>query len=191
MGSGYFIAPLLFLVDTLVSLYTFAFMLRFVFQWVDADYYNPISQFLVRITHPPLRFMRRFVPAVGRVDTATLILIFGLQFLNLWLATALGSMSLSPAALAVAALAEVLELALNLFFFAILARALLSWVGPISRNPAASLLYSLTEPLLRASRRLIPPVGAVDLSPLLPLIGIQIAKMLLIPPLQQLVQILA
>lgn len=186
MGADYLLNPAVFLVETLFSLYIFALLLRFLFQWVDADFYNPISQFLIKITHPPLRFLRRFVPSIGRVDTASLALMYGLQLVEVYLVALILGGTLSPAALAVAALARLLELALNVYFFAILARALVSWVGPAGHNPAASLLYSLTEPLLRASRRLLPPLGAIDLSPLIPLIGIQLAKMLLLPPLAQL-----
>jgi YggT family protein len=79
-----------------------------------------------------------------------------------------------------------LDLVLNIFFYAILIRALLSWIGPTQYNPAVSLLYSLTEPLLQASRRLLPASGGMDFSPIIPIIGIQLIKMLLLPPLQQL-----
>jgi YggT family protein len=85
---------------------------------------------------------------------------------------------------------QLLDLLFNVYFFAIIIRAVLSWVNPGSYNPAVSLLYSLTEPLLRIGRRLLPPVGGIDLSPLIPLIGIQLAKMLVLPPLQQLTTLL-
>ena len=75
MGS-YLSNPLQFVIDTLVSLYVAALLLRFLLQWVKADAYNPLSQFLIRITHPPLKILRRFVPSVGRVDTSSLVLAF-------------------------------------------------------------------------------------------------------------------
>jgi YggT family protein len=190
MSSEYWVDPVVFLIDTLFSLYIFAVLLRFLFQWVEADFYNPISQFLIKITHPPLRFLRRFIPSIGRVDTASLVLMFGLQLLGGYLVFWLkGAVPAFPA-LCVWTLVQLLDLVFNLYFFSILIRAVLSWVGPGVYNPATSLLYSLTEPLLRASRRLLPPIGAIDLSPLIPLIGIQLTKMLIIPPLQQLVAIL-
>ncbi|CAL1239222.1 YggT family protein [Candidatus Methylocalor cossyra] len=191
MSADFLIEPAVFLIDTLFSLYIFALLLRFLFQWVEADYYNPISQFLIKITHPPLRWLRRFVPAIGKVDSASLVLMLALQMLDGYLIFLLEGSALSPAGLAVWALAQLLGLLFNLYFFAILIRALLSWVSPGVYNPAASLLYSLTEPVLRACRRALPPVGGIDLSPLIPLIGIQLAKMLVLPPLQQLMALLS
>jgi YggT family protein len=187
MSADYLVNPAVFLIDTVFSLYIFALLLRFLLQWVDADYYNPISQFLIKITHPPLRLLRRFIPSIGRVDTASLALMLGLQMLGGYLMFLLQGGSIGLAALAVWALAQLLELVFNVYFFAIIIRALLSWVGPRAYNPATSLLYSLTEPLLKAGRRLLPPMGGIDLSPLIPLIGIQIIKMMVLPPLHQFV----
>jgi len=190
MSPDFLLNPAVFLIDTLFSLYIFAILLRFLFQWVDADYYNPISQFLIKITHPPLRMLRRFIPSIGRVDTASLVLMLGLQMLSGYLIFALQSARITFPALSLWAVVQLLDLLFNVYFFAIIIRAVLSWVSPGSYNPAVSLLYSLTEPLLRFSRRLLPPMGGIDLSPLIPLIGIQLAKMLVLPPLQQLTTLL-
>jgi YggT family protein len=190
MSPDFLVNPAVFLIDTLFSLYIFAILLRFLFQWVDADYYNPISQFLIKITHPPLRMFRRFIPSVGRVDTGSLVLMLGLQMLSGYLIFMLQDTRITFAALSLWAIVQLLDLLFNVYFFAIIIRAVLSWVSPGSYNPAVSLLYSLTEPLLRFSRRLLPPIGGIDLSPLIPLIGIQLAKMLVLPPLQQLTNLL-
>ncbi len=190
MSTGYWVSPLIFLIDSLVSLYIFALMLRFLFQWCGADYQNPVSQFLIRITHPPLRLLRRFIPSAGRIDSAALVLMFALQTLAGYLIFLLEGASPSLAALSVWALMQVLEMLLDLYFYAIILRALLSWIGPSTYNPAISLLFSLTEPVLHASRRLLPATGGIDLSPLVPLMAIQLARMLLLPPLQQLAALL-
>jgi len=186
MSSTYWAAPLIFLIDTTFSLYLFALVLRFLFQWSGADYQNPLSQFLIRITHPPLKFLRRFIPSFGRIDTAALALMLALQMLSDALIFLIQGGMPSMAFVAIWSLAQLLELVLNVYFYAILIRAVLSWIGPIAYNPAVSLLYSLTEPLLQASRRLLPASGGMDFSPIIPIIGIQLAKMLLLPPLQQL-----
>lgn len=186
MSWSFLSNPAIFLIDTAVSLYVFALLLRFLLQWVDADYYNPISQFLIKITHPPLRRLRRIIPSLGRIDTASLVLMFGLQMLGSYLVQWLRGMGTTLAALGVESLAQLLDLTFNFYFFAIIIRAVLSWLQPGTRNPAASLLHSLTEPLLRPSRRWLPPIEAIDLSPLLPLLGIQLLRMLTLPPLQQL-----
>ncbi|HYE34392.1 YggT family protein [Methylocaldum sp.] len=190
MSPDFLVNPAVFLIDTVFSLYIFALLLRFLFQWVDADYYNPISQFLIKITHPPLRMLRRFIPSVGRVDTASLVLMLGLQMLSGYLIFVVQGASITFPALSLWAIVQVLDLLFNVYFFAIIIRAVLSWVSAGAYNPAVSLLYSITEPLLRFSRRLLPPMGGIDLSPLIPLIGIQLAKMLVLPPLQQLTTLL-
>jgi YggT family protein len=191
MSADYWIQPIVFLIETLVGLYILALLLRFLLQWSDADYHNPISQFLIKVTHPPLRFFRRFIPPIGRIDTASLVLIFGLRMLATGSVLLLQSAPTNFAALTALTLVELVGLVLDFYFFGILIRTILSWVSPDTYNPASAVLYSLTEPLLRASRRVLPPMGGIDLSPLLPLIGIQLTKMLLIPPLQQLVSALS
>ncbi len=190
MNQAYWVAPAIFLADTLFSLYLFALMLRFLFQWSGADYQNPVSQFLIRVTHPPLRFLRQYIPALGRVDTAAIVLMQALQMLGGYLIFLIQGAAPSFPALSIWAVAQLLELLLNIYFYAIIIRALLSWLGPMRYNPMISLLYSLTEPLLHASRRLLPAAGGIDLSPIVPLIGIQLARMLLLPPLQQLATLL-
>ena len=186
MTANYWAAPLIFLIDTIFSLYLFALVLRFLFQWSGADYQNPLSQFLIRITHPPLKFLRRFIPSFGHIDTAALALMLALQMLSDTLIFLIQGGLPSIGFIAIWSLAQLLELVLNVYFYAILIRAVLSWIGPTAYNPAVSLLYSLTEPLLQASRRLLPASGGMDFSPIIPIIGIQLAKMLLLPPLQQL-----
>lgn len=186
MTANYWAAPLIFLIDTCFSLYLFALMLRFLFQWSGADYQNPLSQFLIRITHPPLKILRRLIPAFGRVDTAALALMLTLQMLSDSLISLIQGGVPTIGFVAIWSLSQLLELVLNVYFYAILIRAVLSWIGPTSYNPAVSLLYSLTEPLLQYSRRLLPASGGMDFSPIIPIIGIQLAKMMLLPPLQQL-----
>jgi YggT family protein len=116
--------------------------------------------------------------------------MLGLQLISGFLIFLIQGASPSLAALSVWAATQLLELVLNIYFYAIVIRALLSWIGPTRYNPAVALLWSLTEPLLHASRRLLPAMGGMDLSPIIPLIGIQLAKMLLLPPLQQLAALL-
>lgn len=186
MSSDYWVAPAVFLIDTAFSLYIFALALRFLLQWCGADHLNPLSRFLIRITHPPLKWFRRFIPPVGRIDTATLVLLMGLQILAGFLVFLVQGASPSLGALSVWAVAQLLELVLNIYFYSIIIRAVLSWFGPIRYNPAVALVYSLTEPLLEASRRWLPATGGIDLSPILPLVGIQLVKMLVLPPLEQL-----
>jgi YggT family protein len=190
MSNSYLSGLGVFLVDTLVSLYLFALMLRFLLQWVEADFYNPISQILVKLTHPPLRFMRRFIPSIRRIDTASLVLMLSLQVLADYIVFSLQQISISPASLLVVALGQLLELLYNILFYSILISVVLSWVAPRGYNPAIKLLFDLTDPLLGFFRRFLPPMGGIDLSPLVALFALQFGKMAVMPLLQQLIAIL-
>lgn len=190
MSESYFSGLAVFLVDTLASLYIFALMLRFLLQWVEADFYNPISRFLVKITHPPLRPLRRVIPSIGRIDTASVVLMLALQVLAIFLVTLLQQISISLPGLLLAAVWQLLELLYNIYFYSILISVVLSWFAPRGYNPAVALLFALTEPLLGLFRSVLPPMGGIDLSPLAALIVLQFAKMALQPPLQQLIAVL-
>lgn len=182
MGS-YFTQAGVFLIETLFGLYISALLLRFLFQLVRADFYNPFSQFLVKVTNPPLLPLRRIIPGWGGIDLASVVLLLALQVLKLLLVVLLYGRSATPAGLALLAVAQLLELVLWVFLIAILVRVLLSWVAPYSRHPLTDLLYSLTEPLMRPARRWIPPIAGLDLSPILVLVLLQLALMLLVQPL--------
>lgn len=190
MSPTYFINPALFLVETLFNLYIFAVLLRFLLQWFDADYYNPISQFVIKVTHPPLRILRKIIPAVRRVDSAALVLMLSLQMLNGYIQFLLQGASITLASLGVWAVMQLIELVLNVFFFIIMGSVLLSWLGTPARNPGAALLNTLAEPLLAPGRRWFPSVGGFDLSPMIPLMLIELSKMMILPPLHQLYNML-
>ena len=186
MGTSYMTDPIIFLIDTLFSLYILAIVLRFLLQWTRADFYNPISQFLVKITHPPLKQLRRFVPSVGKIDTSSLVLALVLQMMADFSILALKGMMINIAALIILSFSQLVSLLINIFVFAVFARAILSWFDPGNYNSASSLLHSLTEPLLNMCRKLIPDLGGIDLSPLVALVFLQVAKMVVLPPLSQL-----
>ena len=190
MGSSYMTTPAIFLIDTLFSLYILMVVLRFLLQWAHADFYNPISQFLVKVTHPPLKLLRRFVPSVGKIDTSSIILALLLQMLADFSILLLKGVMVSPVALVVLSFSQLVSLLINVFVFAVFGRALLSWFDPHNNNPASSILYTLTEPLLGICRKIIPDLGGIDLSPLAALIFLQLAKMMILPPLNQLASLI-
>ena len=183
MGSSYVTNPIEFLINTLFGLYILTVMLRFLLAAVRADFYNPVSQFLVKVTNPPLRPLRRILPSIGKIDTSSLVLMLALQMLSFWLIALLRGGGVTVGALMILSIAELIGLFLNVLLFSIFIQVIVSWISPGTYNPAISLLYSLTEPVLRPCRRLIPPISGLDLSPLVALIGIQLIKMLLLPPL--------
>ncbi len=175
---------LFFVIKTLLDLYILAFVLRLVLQWARADFYNPFSQFIVRVTNPLVIPGRRLLPAAGRLDTATLVAIILLEVLATYLLTWLvmrsvpGSALPPPLAMAVYALLRTLLAFFNLLFFAILIRVILSWVSPGVHSPVTAVLWSVTEPVMAPVRRVIPPIGGLDISPLFVLIGLQALRML-------------
>jgi len=189
MESTYLSDPIIFLLDTVFSFYILAVLLRFLLQWVGGDFYNPISQFLVKITHPPLRLLRRYIPSMGKIDTSSLVFVLVLQMSSDFTTLLLKGLSFSFAALVLLSVSQLISLLINIFVFAVFARAIVSWLNPGTFNAASSLLYSLTEPLLANCRRIVPDMGGIDLSPLIVLVGLQLTKMLILPPLQQLISL--
>ncbi len=186
MGSTYMTDPIIFLIDTLFSLYILAVLLRFLLQWCGAEYYNPISQFLVKATHPPLKILRRFVPSIGKIDTSALVLVLALQMLADFSILLLKGVTISIGALTILSITQLISLLINVFVFAVFARAILSWLNPGTFSAAASILATLTEPLLDICRKVIPDMGGIDLSPLVALLLLQLAKMVTLPPLHEL-----
>jgi YggT family protein len=166
-------------------LYILAVLLRFLLQLVRADFYNPISQFLVKVTNPPLKMLRRFIPGFGGIDFSSLILAWGLKTIELLLVVMIMGNPVNLLGPLLWAIPELIELTINIYLFGILIQVILSWVNPGAYNPATNLLYSLTGPLMRPARDLLPPIGGIDLSPMLVMIGLVLLKMLLIPPLSQ------
>lgn len=186
MNPSYFTDPVIFIIDSVVSLYILAVVLRFLLQWCQADFYNPLSRFLVKITHPPLKILRRYIPPVGKIDTSSMVLALGLQMLADFSILQLKGVSIGIGALALLSLTQLISLLLNVFIFSVFARAILSWINPGGYDAASSILYSLTEPLLDTCRKFIPDMGGIDLSPLAALILLQLAKMVILPPLNEL-----
>ena len=183
MGNPYVGDASTFLISTLFGLYILIVMLRFLLQLVRADFYNPISQFIVKATDPPLRPLRRHVPGLAGIDLSTLLLMLGLKIIELWLTFRVSGQTAQFMGLLVISFAELLSLALNVFLVCILIQVVLSWVNPGAYNPATKLLYSLNEPLLTPARRLIPPISGLDLSPIVVLIAIQLIKILVVAPI--------
>lgn len=185
MSGGYVANAGTFLLDVVFGLYIGAVMLRLFLQWSRADFYNPLSQAIVRLTNPVLRPLRRYVPAIGGIDTASVVLILVLQALNLWLSLMVaGAAGAGFAGIAVLAIAELLAKALYILTFAIFVQVIASWVAPGAYNPALSLVDSITFPLLKPLRALLPSLGGLDLTPMVALVVLQLAQMLLVAPIR-------
>jgi YggT family protein len=171
---------LVFIIRTLVDLYIITFVLRIIMQWVRVDFRNPLTQFILRITNPLVIPLRRFVPPIGGLDTATLIVVVVLELIVTIVVTNL-TCSGEPNVLQLISMTvlRVVYLTLRVYLFVILIYVIMSWISPGTYNPAARLMESIAQPVLRPLRRLLPPIGGLDLSALFALIGIQALTMLL------------
>jgi YggT family protein len=177
MANG--INAISYLIGTLLDLYITAVMLRLLLQWVRADFYNPVCQFLVKITNPALVPLRRVIPAIGRLDTAALVLMLVLEIVGVWVVSRLASSPLDPLQIAIFSVTKLLATVLMTYFFLIIAAVILSWIGGNVRHPVIPLVYQLTDPVMRPIRRVIPPIAGIDLSPVFALVGIRFLLLLL------------
>jgi len=179
--NNYLANPLEFLITTLISLYILAVMLRFLLGVVRADFYNPVSQFLVRITNPLLVPLRKVIPVVGKFDTAAIVLMLVLQLISVFIVISLRGASVSFLSLLLYTVGELFMLLINILLISIVVQVIMSWISPGTYSPVTSLLYSLTSPILRPIQRIIPPLSGIDLSPLFAMIGLQVVRMLIMP----------
>lgn len=187
MGPGYLAQPAIFLVKVLFGLYATLVVLRFLLQLVRADFYNPLSQFIVTATKPLLNPLRRMIPGVSGIDIASLVLAWFVITLEQLAILSLAGTGFQPAGAALLAIPELITLFINVFLFAILIQVIISWINPGSYNPAIGLIHSLTEPLLAPVRRRMPNMGGLDLSPMVVMLGLVLLEMLLIPPVKSLI----
>lgn len=179
MTGGYFAQAFIFLVKTVSDLYLLAVLLRFLLQLVGADFYNPISQFLVKVTNPVLRHLRRFIPGYRGIDWSSIVLMILIMVVEICMIS-LAAYGLVPAlpGLLISSLAQILLMVTYVFIIAVFIQVLLGWINPGAYNPATVILYRLTEPLLKRARRLLPPAGGLDFSPILVFVVLQLVIIL-------------
>ena len=170
---------LTYLIGTLIDLYVAAVLLRLLLQWVRADFYNPLSQFLVRLTNPALVPLRRLIPSIGRLDTASVVLMLTLELLAAIFISNIAGQDFTWQQIIAYSVIKLLMTLLMTYFFLIIVSVVLSWVARGARHPFVPLVFQLTEPILRPIRKLIPPIAGIDLSPLFALIGIRFLILLL------------
>ncbi len=166
----------LFLVETLGSLYLFLTVLRGMLQAGGADFYNPISQFVVKATQPPINVLRRGIPAGQRVDPAVVVLALLVQALVLWGVLALGGYIPGVLQLLVWSGIGLAALVVNTYLIAIVIMIVVSWVAPGSHHPAIRLIYQVTEPVMAPVRAMLPAMGGLDFSPIVVFIVINIIQ---------------
>lgn len=174
----------LFLINTLFDLYLFVLVVRLILAYSRADYFNPLTQIVIKVTQPIVAPVRRMVPNYRGIEFSTLIWILALEMIKFLL---LGLISVglpNVVGLAVLAIGDTLKTILSTFFYAIFIQAILSWFQQ-GYSPVHQLLNQLTAPIMRPLQRVIPTVSGFDITPIPALILLQLSIILLVNPLMR------
>ena len=157
-----------FQVDVVSSFFVFMLLARFHFQWLRVPFRNPVGEFVLATTNWMAVPARRIIPGLAGLDLATLLLAWGVQGLGLWLQAAIVGAEPGFGMIAAVAAVDLVRYSLYILVFAVIVQAVLSWVNPYT--PLAPAFDTITRPFLRPLRRYVPPVGNVDLTPLILLV---------------------
>jgi YggT family protein len=166
----------IFLVDTVAAFFVFLLLARFHFHWLRVPFRNPLGEFLLATTSWCVVPARRVIPALAGLDLSTLLLAWALQALGLWIQAAIVGAEPGVAALAALAAVDLLRYSLYILVFAIIVQVVFSWLNPYA--PFAPMFDMVTRPFLRPLRRFVPPIGSIDLTPLVLLVIVQVLLIL-------------
>ena len=166
-----------YLVDTLFGFFVLMLLARFHFQWLRVPFRNPVGEFVLATPSWMVMPVRRFIPSLAGLDTASLLLAWVVQALCLWALASLKGIDPAPLELIAVAALDLLRYSLYILVFAVLVQAVFSWINPYA--PMAPVFNAMTAPFLRPLRRFIPPVGGIDLTPLVLLVIVQILLIIL------------
>jgi YggT family protein len=151
-------------------------------QWAGWEYHNPLVQFIIKATQVPVKFLRQYLPAMGRWDTATIVLLLVVTLVKMLIIGLIAGMLPSGLMWVRLLLAELFTLFIGMFTVSIIIEVILSWVAATGNyNPVMPLVQRMNAPLLRPVRQMLPPLGGIDLSPLFVIMGLQVLKMLVMP----------
>lgn len=185
MGA-YFSQVAAFLINVISDLIYFVILLRFLFQALRVDVYNPFSQLILKLSNPLLIPLHKILPNRSNIDCASFLLLMTLKGIQLLLLTVIKHHAIPTLfSLFLWPLGMLLSNSLNIFFFSIVLLALQNWLNPKHYNPLTDVLISLTEPLLTRIRRFTPPLMGIDMSPLAALIILKLIDVLIAIPMMQ------
>lgn len=178
MGSS---AALIF--STVTGIYLFAVLLRFLLQVAKADFYNPVSQAVIKITDPMIRILRTVIPGYKGIDVSSLVLAFVIEAVAICTLIILYGENISNIGytnIVTWAFAGVLLIIIKIYYYAILASIIMSFVmmfsGSTNPHPLLLLVWQLTEPVMAPVRKMIPSMGGLDFSPIFIFVAIQIIQ---------------
>ncbi len=181
---NYFANAGIFLSQTLIGFALYIVLLRFWMQWVRADFRNPFGQFIISVTNPVIIPLRRILPSIGVIDTATVVFAYVIAFLKVVALVILIGRAPQWTGVILFALGELVRSSVYIFLAAIFIQIIASWINPYSNHPILSIARSISEPLLAPARRILPPIGGLDLSPIIIIIFLQLTLYLVVAPLQ-------
>lgn len=185
MPSNYFANPIILIITSILSAYVFILIARIVLQFSGADSNNPISLFIIKATRPPLKILSPIFPTIRNINLSAFVLALTLQIAIGFILY--GQHSTNFSGLIFWSFSEIISSLINIYIYSIFITVILSWINPNAYNPAINLLYKITEPVIKPFRKIIPPMGGLDLTPLAALLALQVLKMLILPPLQSLI----
>lgn len=172
---------LVFLAQNIFQLYLVVVLLRFLLQIAKADFYNPVSQFIVRATRLPLQPLRRIIPGIAGFDIASLILALIVQVAMALVLMLILQATLDPLRMLAGSVAGVINTICNIYLFAIIIASIASFIPAMHHHPVVILVWQLAEPLLAPFRKIIPVMGGLDISPIFALLILQVIKILISP----------
>lgn len=168
----------LFLISTLFDLYLTVLVVRLILAWVKADYFNPVTRLIVQITNPVVIPLRKYIPTYSDVECSTLVLILVLEMIKYIIISLFFTGIPSISVLIIFSIRNAISLLLKTFFYAILINVILSWVQP-GYSPLGQVTSQLSDPIMRPLRRVIPPVGGFDITPIPALLILQFLIMVI------------
>jgi YggT family protein len=172
------------IINSVGGLYILAVLLRFLLQAVRADFYNPVSQAIVKVTSPALMPFRRIIPGYRGIDFASLVLALVLNSVATALLILIAGFNLPDIGIIIAwAFVGLVAFILNIYFYALVISIIASFVAPFSGNPMLLVVYQILEPLYSRVRRVIPPMGGLDLSPIFIFLAINVIEIMVVETL--------
>ncbi len=174
------------LVTTLFDLIILVFLLRLFLQWVKVDFYNPLAQFIAKVTAPLINPLQRVIPTIHNINLSALIIVLLAEIVKISLLLWIGAFHVPhKIGVVIWALGDAINHTVNLFFYAILMQATISWFHPQGGNPLLEVLYRLTQPILQPFQRIIPLIAGVDISPLPAMFLLKLISMCIAYPIMK------
>lgn len=180
---SYFINATDFLVQSLLGIALFIVLLRFWMQWVRADFRNEIGQFVISLTNPVVIPLRKIIPSVGTIDSATVLLSFIIASIKAYAFITMRGASVDLLTLALFGLGEMLQAGVYVLLIAIIVQIVASWVSPHSYHPVINVARSISEPVMAPARKILPSIGGLDFSPIIVILFLQFFLRLFVAPL--------